>query len=116
MRVSVALHRKEPKLSGNQRENECAYMNYNRQYAELDADGHCVIDVEFPPMGETFPEWVAQFFSIGICENVPADTGGAIINYAPLYAPIPVQEGIIPKISAVMNVNAERVNAFCEAE
>ena len=111
MLVSVALHRKEPKLPGNQRENECAYMNYNRQYAELDDKGYCVLDVEFPPMGETFPEWVAGFFSIGICENVPADTGGAILNWAPLYEPIPVAEGVIPKIKAVMKVTNTRDGA-----
>lgn len=105
MRVSVALHRKEPTIPGNQREGECAYMNYNRQHAELDDNGYCVLDVKFPPMGETFPDWVAGFFSIGICENVPADTGGAILNWAPLYEPIPVEEGVIPKIKAVMKAN-----------
>lgn len=105
MRVSVALHRKEPSLSGNQRDFECAYMNYNRQYAELDSNGYCVLDVEFPPMGETFPDWIAQFFSIGMCENVPADTGGTILNYAPLYEPLVVLQGAVPKIKAVMKVN-----------
>lgn len=112
MRVSIALHRDVPSIGGNQRDFECVYMNYNRQYADLDADGHCVVDIEFPVMGETvegapsFVEsWVAKFWSLGICEGVPQDTGGEVLNYAPLYEPIPVCEGFIPKIRAVMKVN-----------
>lgn len=107
MRVSVALHRTEPKIGGNQREAEFAYMGYNRQYADLDADGHCVIDADFPPMGETYVDgdkWIGRFFSIGVCENVPQDQGGTILNYAPLYAPLAYEKDAIPKIKAVMKV------------
>lgn len=120
MRVSIALHRAEPLLSSNQRDAECNYMNYNRQYAELDANGNCLIDVDFVPMGETvegdilFVEsWKAKYFSIGICEGVPQDTGGQIINYAPLYEPVPVVEGTVPKIKCVMHVTPERM-AECQ--
>lgn len=104
MRVSVALHRAEPRIGGNQRDIECAYRNYNRQYADLSDDGHCIVDIAFPPMDETFEHWVALYWSIGVCQDVPQDTGGGILNYAPLYEPMPVREGYVPKIKAVMKV------------
>lgn len=104
MRVSIALHRTEPRIGGNQRHAECGYMNYNRQYAELDGDGHCVVDAAFPAMGETFEDWIALYWSIGVCEGVPQDEGGEVLNYAPLYEPMPVREGFVPKIKAVMKI------------
>lgn len=105
MQVSIALHRAEPRVGGNQRESECEYMNYNRRYATLDNDGHCVIDTSFPAMGETIEHWVAQYFSVGICEGVPNGCGGEILNYAPLYEPVPVRLGAAPAIKAVMKID-----------
>lgn len=108
MRVSIALHREDPKF-GNQRDFECAYMHYNRQYADLNDEGGCVIEASFPASGEMVPNWIITHFSIGICEGVGPDMGGQIINSAPMHEPVPVEIGVEPKVNGVMQIDPARL-------
>ena len=113
VKVSIALHKQEPKLDGNQRDWEVSYMNYNRCHVimQIADDGHGEIfarELAFPNNAEDVTQ-VALFFSIGVAV-APGGQGGSIINYGPLENPIVISEGMAPLLTIISGIHAARLD------
>lgn len=116
MKVSLALHRLEPDMNGNQRVGEARYGGYNRVMMDLVIDpnsGAGIIEghnIRFPNVN-TDPE-TFEFISIAR-EHAPEGYGGAVINYGKLGEPIVAGVGYTPTITMFgMGINPERMKAM----
>lgn len=104
MKVSVALHPREPDAEGNQRIGECRYGGYNRQTADMVIDpntGAGLIEIRnmnFPNVA-TDPETV-RFFSIGRC-FAPEGWGGAVIIAGQFNPPIDAAVDHTPQVTFI---------------
>lgn len=114
VKVSIALHKQEPDLNGNQREWEVPYMNYNRANAimEIDENGDGFIhvrDLAFPNNGEDITQ-VALFFSVGVAV-APAGRGGSIIICDQIGSgPIVISKGVAPLLTLTVGVHKARLD------
>ena|ERR1700761_8990366 len=109
MRVSIALHTKEPPEDGNQRQGEARYGGYNRQYADMEisdtGDGVVYVEALVFPAVATDPE-IHGWFSVG------DPNGGAIIIAGPIEPPMVSRVGQAPTLKAHCGIFRARLVAM----
>jgi hypothetical protein len=102
VKVSIALHTREPDPDGNQWDGgyEATYGGYNRQHVmmEIDnnGDGFARADAITFPNVNSDPE-TFSFFSVGVA-MAPSGQGGSIIIAGPLEPPFYAAPGTSPQL------------------